>query len=129
MVNAGFSRRQRFFSNIYTYGAAGVFDDFFVSGAAGEIFSNIYPISDAGEARPGDLVLFDSYLPHRSRVNLSDASRRVLYATYNRQKEGSWRDAYFDAKRSCFPPDAEREPGKVYAPGVFNVGNPIKIGS
>ena len=77
------------------------------------------------ETRPGDLVLFDSYLPHRSRVNLSDASRRVLYATYNRLSEGSWRDAYFEAKRTSFPPDVERKPGQVYDPGVFNVGNPV----
>ena len=78
------------------------------------------------ETSPGDLVLFDSYLPHHSRENRSNAPRRALYATYNRQSEGSWRDAYYKAKRSSFPPDAEREPGKVYTPGVFNVGNPIK---
>jgi len=77
------------------------------------------------ETKPGDLVIFDSYLPHRSGVNQSLMSRRALYATYNRRHEGNLRDAYFEAKRTSFPPDAERTPGRKYEAGVFNVGNPI----
>ena len=78
------------------------------------------------QTEPGDLVLFDSYLPHRSGPNQSRVSRRILYATYNRKSEGNWRDAYFEAKRNRFPPDIERDPGRSYDPGVFNVGNPVK---
>jgi 2-aminoethylphosphonate dioxygenase len=78
------------------------------------------------ETRPGDLLLFDSYLPHRSAVNQTDRARRALYITYNRQAEGGdVREAYFAAKRETFPPEIERQPGKVYTGGVFNVGNPV----
>jgi putative nucleotidyltransferase with HDIG domain len=76
--------------------------------------------------RPGDIVMFGSYLPHRSGKNLSKDSRRALYATYNRLADGNVRDDYFAEKRRVFPPDVEREPGKTYADsGVFNVGNPV----
>ncbi|MFT6117245.1 MAG: putative HD phosphohydrolase [Candidatus Azotimanducaceae bacterium] len=80
----------------------------------------------AVETQAGDLLLFDSFLPHRSAGNMTDASRRALYITYNRAREGGdVRDAYFMAKRAAFPPDIEREPDKSYDPGVFNVGNPV----
>jgi predicted HD phosphohydrolase len=80
----------------------------------------------AVETQPGDLLLFASLLPHRSAVNTTAAPRRALYITYNRAREGGdVRDAYFVAKRAAFPPDVEREPGKTYESGVFNVGNPV----
>jgi len=62
----------------------------------------------------GDMVFFGSYVPHRSGPNTSDRSRRVLYATYNRLGEGDYREQYYADKRKSFPPDIEREPGKVY---------------
>lgn len=75
----------------------------------------------------GDLVFFDSYIPHRSHANTSNRSRKALYITYNKASEGSYREEYYRHKRSVFPPDVERIPGKVYGdPGVYNVGNPIK---
>ena len=78
------------------------------------------------ETAPGDLLLFDSYLPHRSAMNLTQRARRALYITYNRAAEGGdVRDAYFAAKRASFPPEIEREPGRDYSGGVFNVGNPV----
>jgi hypothetical protein len=77
--------------------------------------------------RPGDLLCFDSYLPHRSGPNRTPLPRRALYLTYNKAAEGNVRDAYYREKRAVFPPDVEREPGKHYGhAGVFNVGNPIK---
>ena len=36
------------------------------------------------EAKAGDIVFFDSYIPHRSHPNTSDRSRRAMYITYNR---------------------------------------------
>ncbi len=69
-------------------------------------------------ARAGDVVFFDSYVPHGSQPNLSDGPRRVLYVTYNRSREGDHRERYFAEKRRNFPPDIEREPGKSY---VFRV--------
>ena len=79
------------------------------------------------ETASGDLVLFDSYVPHRSAPNLSNVSRRALYATYNKASEGDFRQRYFSQKRGAFPPDVERENGVAYAAGVFNVGNPVSI--
>lgn len=77
--------------------------------------------------RPGDLLFFDSFLPHRSGPNRSSEPRRALYVTYNKASEGNVRDRYFREKRAVFPPEIEREPGRVYGrTGVFNVGNPIE---
>jgi hypothetical protein len=66
----------------------------------------------------GDVVFFDSYVPHGSQPNLTDRPRRVLYVTYNRASEGDHRERYFAEKRHNFPPDVEREPGRNY---VFRV--------
>jgi hypothetical protein len=72
----------------------------------------------ACETKPGDVVFFDSYTPHRSAPNLSPRPRRVLYVTYNRLDEGDQRARYYADKRKSYPPDCEREPGKEY---VFRV--------
>ncbi|MGA1757144.1 MAG: phytanoyl-CoA dioxygenase family protein [Pseudomonadales bacterium] len=78
------------------------------------------------ETEPGDLVIFDSFLPHRSGPNQTSSSRRALYATYNLESEGDWRTRYYEEKRSTFPPEVERIQGKRYGSSVFNVGNPIR---
>ncbi|HTO56790.1 MAG TPA: phytanoyl-CoA dioxygenase family protein [Pseudomonadales bacterium] len=76
---------------------------------------------------PGDVVFFDSFLPHRSGPNRTAQPRRALYVTYNKAAEGNVREAYYREKRAVFPPDVERIPGKDYGDsGVFNVGNPIE---
>ncbi len=67
---------------------------------------------------PGDAVFFDSFAPHRSDPNRTDAARRVLYVTYNKLSEGDHRRQYYDDKRKSYPPDCEREVGKEY---VFRV--------
>lgn len=68
--------------------------------------------------RRGDAVFFDSYVPHGSKPNLTDRSRRVLYVTYNRASEGDQRARYFADKYRNFPPDIDRDPEKTY---VFKV--------
>ena len=74
----------------------------------------------------GDLLLFDSYLPHRSGPNNSANSRRLLFATYNRESEGDRRADYFSNKRRTFPPECELDPAKSYEKhNRYNVGNPI----
>ena len=78
------------------------------------------------ETAPGDIVIFSSFLPHRSGVNQSLQSRRAVYATYAKASEGDHRAEYFRQKRALFPPDAEREAGRAYDGGIFNVGNPIR---
>jgi len=63
---------------------------------------------------PGDVLFFDSYVPHRSAPNATDKPRRVLYATYAKAAEGDWRLRYYADKRAAFPPDCERAPGTNY---------------
>ena len=67
---------------------------------------------------PGDAAFFDCFVPHQSKLNLTDKPRRNLYLTFNRASDGDHREKYFADKRKNYPPDAEREPGKEY---VFRV--------
>ena len=68
--------------------------------------------------RPGDIVFFDCYAPHASEPNLTNTTRRLYFATYNRRSEGDHLARYYADKRQSFPPDIEREAGKEY---VFRV--------
>jgi len=63
---------------------------------------------------PGDVVFFDSYVPHASKQNSTDSPRRILYLTYNAVLDGDHRARYFADKRRSFPPDVERLPGVDY---------------
>jgi hypothetical protein len=63
---------------------------------------------------PGDVLFFDSYAPHASKPNLTDAPRRILYLTYNLKADGDHRARYYAEKRANFPPEIEREAGKDY---------------
>ncbi len=63
---------------------------------------------------PGDVVFFDSFAPHRSAPNMTDAARRVLYVTYNAAAHGNHREQYYADKRLSYPPDIERDPDKEY---------------
>ncbi len=36
------------------------------------------------------------------------------FITYNRLSEGDHRERYYADKRKAYPPDCERDPGKVY---------------
>ena len=62
----------------------------------------------------GDMVFFDSFVPHGSGPNMTDQSRRVLYITYNKLSDGDNRKQYYTDKRKNFPPDCERDPEKKY---------------
>ena len=80
------------------------------------------------EVKAGDVVLFDSYIPHRSPRNTSGQSRRAGFITYNRLSEGDHREDYFNDKRRSFPPECERIPGADYSEkeSLYNLGNPIR---
>lgn len=52
--------------------------------------------------QPGDVVLFDSFAPHKSGTNATDRPRRALYLTYNAASKGDWRDRYYADKRAEF---------------------------
>lgn len=75
----------------------------------------------------GDIVIFGSYIPHRSGPNLSNNSRRAIYITFNPLSQGDKHDQYYTDKRKKFPPECEREQGKDYSDGakIYNLGNPI----
>lgn len=79
------------------------------------------------QTKPGDVVFFDSLIPHRSGPNKGKEQRRTYYLTYNLASEGDLREAYYQQKRVHFPPDFEREIGKDYSEGgkIYNVANPI----
>jgi hypothetical protein len=63
---------------------------------------------------PGDVLFFDSYVPHASKPNMTNRQRRILYLTFNQSAHGDHRAKYFADKRASFPPDIEREPGTTY---------------
>ena len=67
---------------------------------------------------PGDVIFFDSFVPHASKANLTDSPRRILYLTYNLASHGDHRARYFADKHASFPPDVDRNPEKTY---VFRV--------
>lgn len=68
--------------------------------------------------KPGDIIFFDSYVPHASQPNLTDGMRRIYYATYNRASAGDQMERYYADKHESFPPDIDRDPTKRY---VFRV--------
>lgn len=51
-------------------------------------------------AEPGDVVFFDSFIPHYSEPNRSGAPRRAMFFTHNRLREGEHREAYYHTKRA-----------------------------
>ena len=67
---------------------------------------------------PGDVIFFDSFVPHASKPNLTDSPRRILYLTYNLASHGDQRARYFADKHVSFPPDIDRDGEKTY---VFRV--------
>jgi hypothetical protein len=90
------------------------------TGLIGEEWKPLTPDQMAGfdlkplPCRPGDVIFFDSYVPHASKPNRTDRARRILYLTYNAKTHGDHRVQYFAEKRANFPPDIERKPGTEY---------------
>jgi hypothetical protein len=78
-------------------------------------------------AEPGDVIVFDAWVPHRSGPNRSERPRRSYYLTYNPASAGDHRAEYYARKRAVFPPEIERKPGVDYAAlgRQFNLGNPF----
>ena len=50
------------------------------------------------ELAPGDALLFDSLVPHRSDANTSDGSRRVFMVTYVPARYAIARERYYEAR-------------------------------
>ena len=66
----------------------------------------------------GDVVFFDSFVPHASKPNFTDQPRRILYLTYNLASHGDHRAQYYAEKHASFPPDIERDGSTNY---IFRV--------
>jgi len=79
------------------------------------------------ETTPRDILIFDSYIPHRSHKNTTDKSRRVFYFTFNNIDFGDNYKQYYINKKEIFPPDIERIEGKKYnvSGNKYNLANPI----
>ena len=53
-------------------------------------------------AKAGDVVLFDSYVPHYSKKNESQLTRRAMFFTFNPLSDGDFYEAYYDMKHREF---------------------------
>ena len=77
-------------------------------------------------SNPSDMLIFDSYVPHRSGKNNSKKSRRIFYFTYHKSYFGNFYDDYIKKKRIEFPPDFERTTDKIINKNnKYNLANPF----
>ncbi|KAF2807147.1 PhyH-domain-containing protein [Mytilinidion resinicola] len=70
----------------------------------------------------GELLVFGSYLAHRSGANTSANDRKAIYATYNCKKEGDLHDPYYEDRRKLWPPTHLRQEGEQYSEGSLRYG-------
>jgi hypothetical protein len=68
------------------------------------------------------MLIFGSYLAHRSRANTSNSDRKAIYATYNCQSEGDLHDAYYGDRAKLWPPTHKRQEGQKYEKGSLRYG-------
>ncbi|KAL6691000.1 hypothetical protein J3F84DRAFT_398014 [Trichoderma pleuroticola] len=71
------------------------------------------------ELEPGQLLIFTSYLAHRSGPNHSNENRKALYATYNRASEGDLHQDYYELRKKEWPATHMREEGESYEDGAL----------
>jgi ectoine hydroxylase-related dioxygenase (phytanoyl-CoA dioxygenase family) len=76
------------------------------------------------ELQPGDLLWFDSYLPHRSDTNTTDTARRAFYLTYNSASAGDFRTSYYDDKLATFEGVEEGDRARLSITDDF-LGRPV----
>ena len=74
------------------------------------------------ELNAGQVLIFGSYLAHRSAANHSDKDRKALYATYNRASEGDLHDEYYRRRRIEWPPTHARKPDQNLEEGALRYG-------
>lgn len=70
------------------------------------------------EADAGDVIFFDSYVPHGSPPNTSSRARRNIYITFNRLSAGDLRQRYYKDKWASYPPN---DPGRLRAADAYRV--------
>ncbi|KAG4266858.1 hypothetical protein FPRO04_13034 [Fusarium proliferatum] len=74
------------------------------------------------ELEAGELLIFTSYLAHRSGANKSSSDRKAIYATYNRACEGDLRQGYYEHRKQEWPATHMRKAGKSYEAGALTYG-------
>ncbi|KAF5586155.1 epoxidase subunit A [Fusarium subglutinans] len=74
------------------------------------------------ELEAGELLVFTSYLAHRSGANKSSSDRKAIYATYNRACEGDLRQGYYEHRKQEWPATHMRKAGKSYEAGALTYG-------
>ena len=57
------------------------------------------------EADPGDVIFFNSYVPHGSPPNNSNKKRRNIFFTFNKESDGDMRAKYYMDKFKVYPPN------------------------
>ncbi|KIX09543.1 uncharacterized protein Z518_00623 [Rhinocladiella mackenziei CBS 650.93] len=70
----------------------------------------------------GHLLIFGSYLAHRSGINHSHSDRKAIYATYNCASEGDLHDEYYAHRKVVWPPTRLRKMGETYQEGALRYG-------
>lgn len=75
----------------------------------------------------GDILVFGSYLAHRSGANTSPKDRRAIYATYNCAAEGNLHDQYYADRQKLWPATHMRKEGMDYEEGQarYAFGSPM----
>tara|TARA_B100000212_G_scaffold300386_1_gene245703 strand:- start:2409 stop:3155 length:747 start_codon:yes stop_codon:yes gene_type:complete len=73
------------------------------------------------ETFKGDIICFDSYIPHSSYANNSNQKRVILFFTYTPFSNGDFYEKYHADKFKNVPPDIYREKGKKYRSGNTNI--------
>ena len=75
----------------------------------------------------GQLLIFGSYLAHRSGANNSNSDRKAFYATYNGKREGDLHDADYEDRAKLWPPTHKRRAGQTYEEGALRYvfGSPM----
>ena len=72
------------------------------------------------QTKIGDILLFDSYVPHKSGSNNSKLPRPILFYTYTLSEHGDFYGKYHYDKFQNVPPDIHKEKGKKYRSGNTN---------
>lgn len=72
------------------------------------------------QTKIGDILLFDSYVPHKSGSNNSKLPRPILFYTYTLSEHGDFYEKYHYDKFQNVPPDIHKEKGKKYRSGNTN---------
>lgn len=74
--------------------------EFVIPHIDGVIKNSKYLIWKSCPTEFGDIVLFNSYIPHKSNPNISNRPRKALYITYNDAEDGNLREDYYKKKKS-----------------------------